>query len=82
MIWAALPLAWRLGIVAVSLLAVVGTVSGIVLKIKHDAVVAERARVEKEKQNAIDQARKAVDLLRSRCRDNPTDCIPTDWFRD
>ena len=56
MIFAALPLAWKAGIIALAVLAVTGGIGGCVLKVKHDAVVAERVKVEKEKQDAINKA--------------------------
>lgn len=82
MIWSALPIAWRLSMIALAVLAMVGGVGGCILKIKHDAVVAEREKVEREKQEAINKARRAVDILRARCRRDPSDCVPDEFFRD
>lgn len=82
MIWAALPLAWRAGMIVLAVVAITGGIGGCVFKIKHDAVVAERAKIEQEKQDAINKAKKAVDILRDRCRADPATCVPDDWFRD
>jgi hypothetical protein len=62
--------------------AIAGGVTGIYFKIKHDAVAAERAKVEKEKQDAIDIARKAKDHIRARCDVDPANCVSDGWFRD
>lgn len=82
MIWSALPLAWKAGLIALAVVAAAGSIGGCVLKIKHDAVVAERVRVEKEKQDAIDDANKAKERLRRACDSNPDQCVRDDWFRD
>lgn len=77
-----LPLAWKAGIIALAVLAISGGIGGCVLKVKHDAVVAERVKVEKEKQDAISKAGKAVEALRNLCRVDPKNCVPDEWFRD
>lgn len=80
--WSLLPLAWRAGIIALAVVAAAGSIGGCVLKIKHDAVVAERAKVEKEKDDAIDDANKAKGRLRRACDSAPDQCVRDEWFRD
>lgn len=63
-------------------LAIAGGLTGIYFKIKHDAVAAERAKVEKEKQDAIELASKAKDHIRARCAVDPDNCVRDEWFRD
>lgn len=82
LIWTTLPLAWRLGAIGLAALALVGTIGGFVYKIKHDAVVAERVKVEAEKRDAIRKAGEARDRVRELCIDKPVGCVPDDWFRD
>lgn len=54
----------------------------IVLKIRHDARETLLIQIEREKNDAILEARAARDRLRALCRRNPADCLPDDWFRD
>jgi len=81
-IWGALPLAWKAGAIALAVLAVTGGIGGCVLKIKHDTLAVERAKVEREKQDAIDVANKAKSRLRQLCDRSPAECVSDDWFRD
>ena len=69
---------------ALGLAAVVGTVSGIYLKIRHDAVVEEKAKVENEKRKAISAAQAAKDAVRLKCLSDPDQCLRSldEWFRD
>lgn len=82
--FALLPLAWRLGLVAFAAVAAVSMVSGIYFKIRHDAVVQERAKVEREKQDAIGTANRAKQDLRRLCDLSPDECVRNidPWFRD
>lgn len=80
--WALLPWAWRLGIIGAAALALVGTVSGLYFKIRHDAVVEERAKVENEKRDAIGKAQDARRRIRELCDAGAAGCVPDDWFRD
>lgn len=81
-LWALTPILWRLLIVGGLLLSLAGTITGVVYKIKHDAIFAERQQVEKEKNDAIRKANKAREILRSRCAIDPSSCVPDEWFRD
>lgn len=80
--WNILPLAWKAGIILATVLALAGTGVGIVMKIRHDAVVAERAKVEAEKREAIQNANEVRDKIRARCLIDPATCVPDSWFRD
>lgn len=84
MMWALLPAAWKMGIVALSILALLGGASGCYMKIRHDAVVEERNKVEAEKQDAINDATRAKRDLRTLCDSFPDDCVRKlePWFRD
>lgn len=54
----------------------------IVLKIRHDAQATLLMQIEREKNDAIQQAQEARERLRDLCRRNPADCLSDDWFRD
>lgn len=55
---------------------------GVILKIRRDAVLAERARIEETNREAIDKAREARDNARAACDSNPANCVPDDEYRD
>lgn len=63
-------------------LAIVGGLTGVYFKIKHDEKVRVLQQVEKEKQDAIKKGKDARDHIRDLCNINPTGCVPDDWFRD
>jgi hypothetical protein len=52
------------------------------LVIRHNAQVEIIAKIEREKTDAINKARKASDRLRDLCNIDPSNCVPDDWFRD
>lgn len=54
---------------------------GYTLKQRHDAVIAERARVEQENQDAIQKANEARERLPVDC-ERSTDCGLPDHFRE
>lgn len=62
--------------------AFVGVASGFYFKIKHDGVLKERARIEREKDVAIKKGTEARERIRTLCSNNPLQCVPQDWFRD
>jgi hypothetical protein len=80
MIWAFLltPL-WRWAIAGVVVAAVLG---GVLIKIQHDAVAVERARVEQEKADAVKKANEARERLRDACDRDASACVPEDNYRD
>lgn len=80
--WALIPIAWRFAIVGITALAVIGTSGAIYYKIGHNAVLRERAKIEQEKQHAIERANAAKERLRALCADAPDKCLPDDWLRD
>lgn len=80
--WAVIPIAWRFGIMGLMLLAIVGGGTAIYFKIGHNAVLRERAKVEQEKQNAIQKVDRAKDILRAICDKSPDNCVSDDWLRD
>lgn len=82
MMFFALPIAWRLGIVAAAFLAVVGSATAVYFKIRHTAVVEERMKIEKEKVDAINKANAAKDILRRLCAERPDECVRDEWLRD
>jgi hypothetical protein len=55
---------------------------GFVLKQRHDAVQAERARVEERKANDINRATTARQRVRTACERDKSKCLPNDWYRD
>lgn len=63
-------------------LAVAGGLTAVYFKIRHDAVVEERIKVEREKQDAINKANKAREILRDHCVADPKTCVPEEYFRD
>ena len=51
------------------------------LKIQNDAVQVERAKVEREKSNAVTKANKARVRVRTACERTDTCELPNRWFR-
>ena len=76
------PLVARLMMIGVISLGVAGAGAGIYFKIRHNAVSAERAKIEKEKQDAISNANFAKDRLRALCAESPDRCVSEQWLRD
>lgn len=66
----------------VGALALVGVLSGFYFKIKHDAVVADRAKIEQEKVDAISKANEAREHVRELCGGSIRTSCPAEWFRD
>lgn len=78
-IWAAAKpfLGYIIGVVAI-----LGVVSGVYFKIKHDAVVEEKAKIEQEKQDAIKKANEARARVGILCGSGAVPNCPSEWFRD
>lgn len=68
----------------VGIVALLGAVSGFYFKAKHDGVVLEKARIEREKVQAITKANKERDRIHDLCQNDPfkAKCTPDEWFRD
>ena len=75
-----LPNPWRARALALAI--GLALLSGVYLKIRHDAQAEVITRIEKEKTDAIDKARTARDRIRALCNRNPAQCVPDDYFRD
>jgi hypothetical protein len=67
---------------AIGALVIAALLGGFIIKQRHNAVVAERARVEQEKQDAIKKADEARERVRAACEHAPDKCVPDDWHRD
>lgn len=65
----------------IGIVAVISLLTGVYFKIKHDAVVAEKAQIEKEKENAIEKATQARARVQMLCSGAVPNC-PAEWFRD
>jgi hypothetical protein len=63
-------------------IAIAAAFGGYVLKQRHDAVEAERARVEERKANDIGKATKARQRIRTACERDSSKCLPDRWFRE
>ena len=64
------------------LVAFSGTVTSFYLKIQHDEKVRVLAKVEKEKQDAIDKGNRARARVQALCKKHPNNCTPDDEFLD
>jgi hypothetical protein len=62
--------------------AIIGVLTGIYFKIRHDAQAEVLVKIEKEKTDAIQKASAARDRIRALCDSDPSKCVPDDWFRD
>ena len=51
-------------------------------RVAHAAAQAALAKVELEKQDAIEKALAARNRIRDLCDRDPSGCVPDDWFRD
>lgn len=80
--WNLLPTTWKLGLIVAVVTAAIGGLTGVYFKIRHDAVVEERAKIEAEKRDAIDKAQTARTRIRELCDASPDKCVPDDFFRD
>lgn len=65
----------------IGIIALLGVVSGFYWKARHDGVVAEKAKIEQEKKDAIQKANNARDHVRQLCGVKISLC-PPEWFRD
>jgi hypothetical protein len=66
----------------VGVVALLGALSGFYFKAKHDGVVAEKAKIEQEKIDAIQKGNKARERIKQLCDGTPMQCGPSDWYRD
>ena len=66
----------------IGVVALLGAVSGFYFKAKHDGVVAENAKIERQKEDAIAKANKAREHVSVLCSTRAVGNCPADWFRD